>query len=194
MRRSLPLLVTVLLLSVLSAAQSSDRKEIFAGYSYMNQDVSLTYPFGNSGINGWNASATFPVKQNFGIVADFSGFYPSYNPGCGSQCSSTARVHTFLFGPQVSIHRGRWKPFARFLIGDTNMYTYDAGVNAYTFTSNNSLTFGAGGGIDFSLTSRLALRGQVDWLHSGFQTSDDQRTNEEIHNVVRISPGLVFRF
>jgi len=193
-RRFLPLLSFVLLLSVLSAAQSSTRTEIFGGYSYINQDISLTYPFGNSGLNGWNASVTFAVKRNLGVVADFSGFYPSYSSGCGQACNDTARMHTLLVGPQVSINHGRWKPFARFLIGDTNMYTYNAGIDASTFTSNNSLTFGAGGGVDFNLTPRLAFRGQVDWLHNGFQTSDNQRTNEEIHNVVRFSPGLVFRF
>lgn len=194
MRHFLPLLLGVVLLCGLSVAQSSDRVEVFGGYSYINQDLSLTYPNGNSGINGWNASATFAVKRSFGIVADFSGFYPSFNTGCGAECTSSARIHTLLFGPQVSVRRGRWKPFARFLIGDTNMYTYNAGVNAYTFTSNNSLTFGVGGGLDFSLTPRIALRGQVDWLHTGFQTSDNQRTNAEVHNVVRISPGVVFRF
>jgi len=193
-RRYLPLLLCLLLLPGLSAAQSSDRVDVFGGYSYISQDLSLTHALGNSGISGWNASATFAVKGGLGIVADFSGFYPSYNTGCGAECSSTARIHTLLFGPQVSIRRARWKPFARFLIGDTNMYTYAAGTNAYTFTSNNSLTFGVGGGVDFSLTRRLALRGQVDWLHSGFQTTDNQRTFEEIHNLARISTGIVFRF
>jgi len=134
------------------------------------------------------------VKPSLGIVADFSGFYPSYNPGCQGSCSSTAKAYTFLFGPQVSITGGRWKPFARFLIGDMHMTTQLGGIDAATFTTNDSLAFGLGGGFDYSLTHRFALRGQVDWLHNGFQTSDNQRTNQEIRNVARMSTGVVFRF
>ena len=58
----------------------------------------------------------------------------------------------------------------------------------------SSFTFGAGGGVDYRLTRRIALRGQLDWLHTGFQTSDNQRSNEVIPNVVRVSTGIVFRF
>ena len=194
MRRFLPLLFFVSSITTLSLAQSGNRAEIFGGYSYINQDTSLSNPLGNSGVNGWNASANFALKPSLGIVADFSGFYPSYNPGCQGNCSSTANIYTFLFGPQVSMTRGRWKPFARFLIGDMHMTTQLGGVESTTFTTNDSLTFGLGGGIDYSLTHRLALRGQVDWLHNGFKTTDSSLANDEIHNVARISTGVVFRF
>jgi opacity protein-like surface antigen len=193
-RRFVPAFSLVFLVCGFCAAQSSNRVDVFAGYSFLTQDISLSNVFNSSIVSGWNASATFPVRSHFGVVADFSGFYPSYNTGCGSQCSSTARIHNFLFGPQVSMGAGRLRPFARFLVGDTNMYTYTGGTNSETFTSNNSLAFGLGGGIDYGLSHRLAVRGQVDWLHNGFQTNDDQRTSEEIHNVARISTGVVFHF
>jgi opacity protein-like surface antigen len=182
------------LLPPLAAAQSSNRVDLFAGYSYSSQDISLINVANGSGVSGWNASATFPLHSYLGLVADFSGFYPSYTTGCGAQCTSSAKIHSFLFGPQISIGHGKLKPFARFLVGDTNLYTSSAGLSSYTFTSNNALTFGLGGGIDYGLTHRLALRGQVDWLHNGFQTSNSQLTTQEIHNVARISTGVVFHF
>jgi len=189
--RLLSFACAVLLLAGLCAGQSSDRVQVFGGYSYVYPDFSLT---GTTGMSGWNASATFGLKHHMGIVADFSGYYPGYNFGC-SGCGQSAKVHTFLFGPQVSFTRGRVTPFARFLLGDTHMTTALDGVPNYqTFTSNNSFTFGAGGGVDFGLTSRFALRGQVDWLRNGFQTTDNQRSNEIHPNVARISTGIVFRF
>lgn len=194
MRHFLALCCFVFLLSALAGAQSFERAEIFGGFSYINQDISLSNPNGGSGVSGWNASLGFNLRPSLGVVADVSGFYPSFNTGCGALCNASARIHTFLAGPQVSIPRGKWKPFVRFLIGDTNMFTGINGETSYTFTTNNSITFGVGGGLDFNLTHRLAVRAQVDWLHNGFQTSNPQRAFEEIHNIVRVSPGVVYRF
>lgn len=181
----------LLVVSGFCIGQASSQINLFGGFSYVNQDISLSGP---NALTGWNASATFRIKQHYGFVADFSGYYPGYNPGCIG-CGNHAKIYTFLFGPQVSITRGRVTPFARFLLGDTHMHPVVEGIlNYVTFTSNNSFTYGAGGGVDVGLTHRFALRGQVDWLHNGFQTLDNQRTFEEIHNVARISTGVVIRF
>jgi opacity protein-like surface antigen len=185
--------LTVALLAGLCMAQSSDRITAFAGYSHIDQDFSLNSP---NGLTGWNASASFRLAQHVGVVADFAGYYPGYNAGCMG-CGQSAKVHTLLFGPQVTFTKGRIAPFARFLMGDSRVTTsadFVTGGNLNTFTSSNSFTFGAGGGVDYRLTRRIALRGQLDWLHTGFQTSDNQRSYELIPNVVRVSTGIVFRF
>lgn len=194
MRRFLLLSCCLFVLPALAAAQSTNRVDLFAGYSYVNQDISLINVRNPSGISGWNASATLHLRSHLGVVADVSGFYPSNNTGCGAQCTSSARIHTFMFGPQISIGNGKLKPFVRLLVGDTNMYTANSGTESFAFTSNNAVTFGLGGGIDYALTHLLALRGQFDWLHSGFQTTNSQLTNEEVHNLAKISTGVVFRF
>jgi opacity protein-like surface antigen len=192
MRRLLSLVVVALLSARCAVAQSGDHGEVFGGYSYINKDFTLTLPTG--GLTGWNASVTLKVARHAGIVADFSGYYPGYTYGCGG-CGQSAKIHSFLFGPQASFTVGRVTPFARFLIGDSHVHTAADGIpNLGTFTSNNSFTYGAGGGVDFRLTHRFALRGQVDWLHNQFQTVDDQRIQFETRNVARISTGIVFRF
>jgi opacity protein-like surface antigen len=192
MNRLLSLGLAVLLLAACAMAQSGDHGEVFGGYSYINKDFTLTLPTG--GLTGWNASVTFKVVRHVGIVTDFSGYYPGYTYGCVG-CGQSAKVFSFLFGPQASFTVGRVTPFARFLFGDSHVHTAADGIaNLNTFTSNNSFTYGAGGGADVRLTRRLALRGQVDWLHNRFQTVDDQRTQFQIPNVARISTGIVFRF
>jgi hypothetical protein len=185
-------LVGVVLLWTACAVAQSAKITLFGGYSYINKDFSLTKPSG--GFSGWNASTTFKMARYVSFVADFAGYYPGYNFGC-TGCGQSAKIHTFLFGPQASVTVGRITPFARFLLGDTHMTTAADGIgNFQSFMSNNSFTYGAGGGADVGLTRHFAVRGQVDWLHNGFQTSDDQRTQAEIHNIVRISTGIVFRF
>jgi len=191
--RFVTVVFAVIFLTGLSAAQSSDRGELFGGFSYIHSDFSLTKPSG-SGLYGWNASATFKVFRRLGVVGDFAGYYPGYSFGCGSGCNQSAKIHTFLFGPQASLTEGKVTTFVHFLFGDTNLHTIQAGLPGNTFTSTNSRTFGAGGGVDVGLTRRFAVRGQADWLNNGFQTVDDQRTSQEVHNIVRISTGLVFRF
>jgi hypothetical protein len=181
-------LFAVVVISAFCAGQSKP-VDVFAGFSYVTQDFSLTSDSG--GLTGWNASATFPAAPRIGVVTDFSGYYPGFNPGCNG-CGQHAKIHTFLVGPQFSASRGRVTPFARFLLGDTHMSTaIDSLPNYITFTSNNSFTFGGGGGVDVRVSRRFALRGQADWLHNGFQTTDNQRRNEEIHNVARLSVGIV---
>jgi hypothetical protein len=124
----------------------------------------------------------------FGLVADFSGYYPS---DFGS-----AKAHTFLFGPQVSVSLDKITPFAHFLIGDTNVsYTAPSDLQNFRFFgANNSFTYGGGGGLDYRLTPHLASRGQADWLHNRFKTLDNQLSYRLKHNVARISTGIVFRF
>lgn len=170
-----------------AVAQSSDHVEIFGGYSYLSKDFSLASP---NGVSGWDASATFKMQRYFGVVADFSGFRPSYTFGvCPACVSSRSTAYTFLFGPQISIPLHRITPFGRFLLGDAHLSPSDSGV---VFNSNTSFTVAAGGGFDFSLTRHFALRGQADWLRVGFTSRDDQIHNP--HNVARAATGLVFRF
>jgi hypothetical protein len=184
--------VGVVFLWVACAGAQTPNVSVFGGYSYIDKDFSLTHPTGGS-LSGWNASATFKIVRYVGFVADFAGYYPGYSACTG--CGQSAKIHTLLFGPQVSVRIGRVTPFARFLFGDTHMTTaVDGSPTFQAFTSNNSFTYGAGGGADIGITRRFALRGQVDWLHNSFQTSDDQRTQFENPNVVRVSTGIVFRF
>ncbi|HEV2399050.1 MAG TPA: hypothetical protein VGS27_19045 [Candidatus Sulfotelmatobacter sp.] len=187
--------VVVLAVSLISTyvfAQSPDLVEVFGGYSYMNPDVSMVAP----SVSGWNASANFKVHRRIGIVADFSGFYPSYTYPEGASVSG--KTHTFLFGPQVSMTRGRFEPFAHFLVGFTHVTNHPyAGLTFSQFTSSSSYTLAAGGGVDYFFTRRFAIRGQADWLHAGFVPvggGDPGVHYARNDNVARISTGIVFRF
>src|ERR1022692_165948 len=181
--------LAVLLFSGFAAAQSVNRFAVFGGYSYINGDFAGVSNENSqlSGLNGWNASAEVKAKEWLGFVADFAGYYPSLS---NSGLPSSATAHTFLFGPQVALPIKRISPFAHFLLGDT----YVVGNRTFPATSDTSFTYAVGGGVDFALTGRVALRAQFDSLHNGFITRDDQARFLIEQRVVRISTGVVFRF
>ncbi|MGA1988268.1 MAG: hypothetical protein ABSG72_18525 [Candidatus Sulfotelmatobacter sp.] len=194
MARFLFCVLAVLLFASFSVAQSSDRVEVFGGYSYMNPEFTSTL---SGGVSGWDISATAKLVRYVGVVADFSGFSPSGANPCGRGCSGgpSASYHTFMGGPQVSMRIGKIKPFAHFLIGATRGSLTHADEQ---FGGDFSLlTFGAGGGVDLGLNRWLAVRGQVDWLHIGPTISNNVFNSGEgssVGNVARVSAGLVFRF
>jgi opacity protein-like surface antigen len=191
--RTALVVVAVLLLVGFGAAQSSDRIEVFGGYSYTRPDFSLVSP---NDANGWNASADFKARRWIGFVADLSGFYPSYAYPEGSSVSG--KTYTFLFGPQFTLPLGRFAPFGRFLIGFSHVSAQNFG--GYTenfFQSNNAFTLGTGGGLDYRVARHIAIRGQVDWLYALFTPTgggDPGVNYVRNRNVARISTGVVFRF
>ena len=202
MRRLFLAVLTVFLATGWLMAQSSearDRVEVFGGYTYMNPDFSLVNPTG--GVSGWNAAVNFKVRHHVGFVVDVSGFYPSFTYGeLGGVASAsvTGKTYSFLGGPQVSLQRGRFTPFAQFLMGVSHVSAQSIGGTNYDiFDSNNALTTAAGGGLDYSVKPRIALRGQVDWLYTRFSISGGTSGGvnyAQNRNVARISTGVVFRF
>jgi hypothetical protein len=78
--------------------------------------------------------------------------------------------------------------FAHVLFGEAIVHS-----NGY-LSSDSSAAYAAGGGVDVGIAPRIALRGQVDWLHNNFHTVDSQGGSHFYPNIARISTGVVFRF
>jgi hypothetical protein len=76
MIRFLSVALALFLLSGVLLAQSQDRVDVFVGYSYVNNDFSLT---SQQGLQGWNTAATARIVPYLGLTADFSGFCPNAN-------------------------------------------------------------------------------------------------------------------
>ena len=163
MRKFWGMCVLALAFSCSARAQGDVPKaEIFGGYSYTRVDRGS----GLSGINmnGWNAAVTGNVNSWLGVTADFSGHYGS--PGGVGQ-----NRHSFLFGPKLSYRASqRFTPFAQALFGAVRAHRDAFGAG---FTTNET-TFGMalGGGVDYNLSNRLAIRLiQADYLLTRFDES-----------------------
>jgi hypothetical protein len=165
MMRTIGLLLGVLFLASLPAA-AQDKVEVFGGYSYMR-----FRPGNDLNLNGWEASAQYKFKDWLGGVADFDGHY-------GSPSGIGTSVHTFLFGPQVSLP-SRVSPFAHVLLGGAHF-------SAAGF-SDTSFSMAIGGGMDAEIKQGISWRIiQGDYLLTRFAS--------QTQNNGRISTGVIFRF
>jgi opacity protein-like surface antigen len=163
---------------------------VFVGYSYMSADLVSN---SRTNLNGWNGSVEGKVFPFIGLVADFSGHYGSVplavNPTCtaviGGSCSTlsaSTNIHSFLFGPRVSVSVGKVRPFAHALIGAAHI----SESSSLLSSSDTSFAYALGGGIDYHLIPLISWRVQGDLLQTRFFSNTQ--------NNVRISTGIVVHF
>ena len=161
---ALPALLVVMLMPCAARAQ---KIQVFGGYSYLRLDTGA----GKFNLNGWEASGT--VKNTWlGFTADFSGDY-------GSPQGASTSVHTFLFGPQLSLPLPVLSPYVHALVGGAR----EASGNF----SDTAFAAAFGGGIDTHIAPLLSYRlFQVDYLATRFGGSTQDH--------IRVSTGLVIHF
>ncbi len=206
MRRSVGVLIAVLLLAVSAQAQDTPKAEVFAGYSFSRAEAGG----GLSGINlnGWNAAITGNVNSWFGITADFSGHYGS------TLLDAPINRHSFLFGPKLTYRGGDAKvsPFAHALFGAVRAHRGIAnlplGSPLPLLPAATETAFGMalGGGVDYKVNDRVAIRLiQAEYLMTRFEeasgivciqtiTTPCPTTQTGTQNNLRLSFGMNFRF
>jgi hypothetical protein len=181
-------LVVLLALGGVAAAQNS-KFTIFAGYSYGNSSYGDSH---RSNLNGWEASIEgYRFRPWLTLVGDGSGYY-GWNqfpiscvtvPVCTPAIpNSRAKQYTLLGGPQVSIFRGKFRPFAHVMGGVTRTRMTTTGF----FAQSYGYTFAAGGGVDYQWRGPLSIRLSGDYLRMDlFSTTQ---------NMYRASTGFVLHF
>ena len=172
MRKSIVVALLFGMFSLAAFAQESAPKaEIFGGYQYTRFDGGLN-------ANGWDTTVTGNLNHWFGVAADFSGAYKSQN-------GVSFNNYTYTFGPVVSLrHNEKFTPFAHFLAGGFHSSAASGGLSA----AGSGFAMMLGGGVDVSVTQRVALRAiQFDWLSLHANGASD-------NNNARISTGIVFRY
>lgn len=190
--------------SVSSHAQS--KVEVYGGYSYLRPAFSQTETFicvqspcplnvvvfpplvvtTHPNLNGWNFSGAYMVVPWFSTKADFSG---NYGTALGS---SSARIHTFLFGPEAR-WPGHISPFVQVLFGGAHTsgsggtIANNAQYNTVLSKTDSAFALALGGGIDAKVRSSVWVRLiQLDDLVAHFQSGTQ--------NQPRVSAGVVIRF
>lgn len=201
-RKLLVIVVPVLLLQsvgLCSPSRAQDKVELFAGYSYLRGSIQVGQvgPLGpgtpcppncgnpptvaqHANLNGWEFSGQYKVWPFVGVVADFDGDYGTLDGG-------KTRVHTFVFGPQVSLP-GKVSPFAHALFGVAKE-SQDTPTNPAFFSLGSDLSFATalGVGIDVKAVRFISIRlVQVDYLRTHLHGT---RQNQP-----RVSAGIVLHF
>lgn len=164
------LLPFIVLLILATSARAQDRSintprcEIFAGYSYLVEDVD-SGSFGQE-FHGFGLSATGNFNRWAGVATEFSG---AFRRGGRAEL-------TYLVGPRLSYRRPKATAFAHLLLG--------ASTATFRGGSDTDPALAAGGGVDFNVGRSTAIRVQADYLPIfGGGTL----------NSVRVMTGIVFK-
>jgi opacity protein-like surface antigen len=192
--------IILALLAVTTATAGSQqipKFDLFGGYSYGYFSTQH-----HANLNGWDVSPTYNFNRWFGIAAEGSGLYGSKEISPATTiifvCSQTPcpspinfpattlsqKIHTYSLGPRFYLrNHTRYTPFARALFGGG--YISVGGLCCST-QANGASVLTAGGGVDISLNSRVALRTQMDFSRNRFfhQSGPDYR----------LATGPVFHF
>jgi len=205
-------ILSVMVLLVSLSAFAEDRAEVFLDYSYLHFSPTITGMDSRS-FNGGGGGAALYFLKIFGIKGDFMGyqsttFTKTYNtpvviPGRGTIPAGTyttqGNMLTYLFGPEIRIPTPLIKPFGEVLVGGsyTNAYVnltkaIDANGGTLSTPSQHPFTLAAGGGVDLSVSHRVALRlGEFDYVLTRY-TNPLTSTNNQ--NNFRYVGGVIFKF
>ena len=183
----------------LATAQS--RADIFVGYSYVGSGIRLAQRTGHfslestgrASLNGWDVSASVRVARWLRGAAEVGGGYGTVpmlfselSPFPNQRFNANTNLHTYLFGPRVAVSVAKVTPFAQALFGLAHQSIAGNGVITNAEQKDSAFALDLGGGIDFSLISKLGFRIGADYLRT---TLFNQTQNDP-----RLTAGIVLRF
>jgi opacity protein-like surface antigen len=192
-------LVVLCLPLAVSAQEVAPRVEISGGYSFLRVDLGALPPNvipsgGNTGkldTHGFNVSFAGNPARHFGIVSEVSQYTKSETFNVlGSPIAAGVnvkfRVLTLLFGPRVTLHRGKVEPFVHALFGAARATAEAPGLGVSAEDAAYAFAYALGGGFDVKVHNNFAIRlGQVDYLGA--------RAGGEGFDNFRYSVGVVIR-
>ncbi|MBO0720343.1 MAG: outer membrane beta-barrel protein [Blastocatellia bacterium] len=220
MRNSLLVVALLLALPVIASAQDEVPKvEIFGGYSYLRADNATglssqqtsaatgtstttastitTAPLDRD-LNGFEVSVTNNLNGLLGIEASFSGHFTNAQVN-GSTLDRN--IYFVTVGPRLTLRRfEKFTPFLHIMAGmarqdvSNQQNQTTAAALGLVNQSDTGLAFVAGGGVDFNLNERFALRlFQTDYILTRFSNRNGASSQLNQANF-RASTGLVVRF
>jgi len=200
------ILVGFVLLVLGKPAFAQHLGELSANYSYMHYVPVDSLPSIN--LNGGGGAAALYFAGVFGIKAEFQGYastnvnftFPPGSIRCPLGCTGTAEANLFTgsLGPVVKIRIKRFQPFFEGLVGGAhtdfykNVHKNCAGC-VFSSPGDWALGVAIGGGIDFKVTSHLAIRPiEANYVLTRF--INNITTGHNNQNNFRYQAGLVFEF
>jgi len=203
MCRALSLSLLFLLFASVVKAQETPQYEGFAGASYAREDLT-NIKFIN-GI-GWHGSVDGTANNWISAVFDFSGHYssPKINVGLSNPITIDSSNYLYLFGPRFTYRKWqRITPFVEGLLGVSNFRFTASSVGVTNAISSTAFAAAFGGGADYALNSRFAIRlFEVDYVATRFREISVNQTTGQVsfngqrrtQNNARASAGIVLRF
>jgi opacity protein-like surface antigen len=197
---------------VLASAQDEKKPEFFAGYSFesVNSGVNSSDVLGTGvtqtsldnrfNLNGFNISGAAYFTKHLGIVGDFSAHFHKRTDFFDTvESRSKFTLYNITVGPQYKFSgSSRFTPFTHALFGIAHRNlteTFPDGTNDFT-DGTTSFAMNLGGGVDYKLSSRVAVRlFQFDYnpIFLRSRTINSIAFPSRTLNGVRISAGIVIK-
>jgi opacity protein-like surface antigen len=156
MKRVIWILPAILLFCITSHAQETPEWELYGGYSYLK--ANLNGPGPSFHLNGGSASATENFNNWFGGRVEFSAF-------SGTSAGTSVTAQTITYGPVFSYRKSqRFTPYAHAQVGAVHASQGYLGISQSAF----KFAMTTGGGVDFNINQRAAIRVQADYLLTRF--------------------------
>ena len=190
----------------LSSPLRYPRFEFFVGGTYAEAGL---FNAGHwAGLSGWDSSLGLNATSWLGVVVEGGQYFGTskipqavpapfptqiYEPAADPTFNAATREYNFLFGPQFARRKyARWTPIAELLYGHQGVRGVAtpliAGPLQTEVSSGRALV--AGGGLDYKINPRLALRLKADYLLTNTAFS---LLGKEKQDNFRVSVGLVIR-
>lgn len=195
------------LVTVVAAAQSEFPKvEVSAGYSYVSLHPQI---ISSQNFNGGGGAFVYNFTSLFGIKADFMGYgggtgWTTYLKNhYGYTGSASANAFTYMFGPQIKKHSGKFQPFGEALFGSFHSNGYgtvirciqNGGCNGASGNGNNNgFAMEFGGGLDIPISEHFQIRPvEVDYLYTHINANHIPNYSAGLNNFKYVG-GVNFTF
>jgi opacity protein-like surface antigen len=189
--KSLSVFLALILASPLLAAAQS--LEVSGGYAHIS---------GDNGTDGFNVGAAVRVMRRVSVAFDYDSAWDSSHLGVFELTQtglivSKSHLQDFLGGPRISFpgllknkktFLPRLWPFAeaQFGVSHLNSSLDNPATNVSQSASDNAFSWMVGGGADYRLASHWMGRFKVDFLHTNFADTGQNR--------VRLGFGIAYTF
>lgn len=166
-------------------ATSVPRADLSLGYNYLGANA----PPGKSdyfGMNGGYVSGSYRLTKLFSIAGEFTGGHASHISALGQDLT----LFTFMGGPRVSFTGHRLVPYGQALFGGARGNDSYFPSSSGSKTSASSWALSAGGGLDYNLTHRFALR----LLEAQYVRTALPNGSNDTQNHFMVGAGVVVKF
>jgi opacity protein-like surface antigen len=176
--------------SLAAFAQEPTTPQIETGFDYTFTRVNPGGYLTSYNANGGTGFVEYNVNHVLGLVADLGANYIGNVNGVAIDNTT----FTYLFGPRINWRTSRLTLYAQTLVGGARFSNaFDPG-SPFPIIGGSENTFAAaiGGGVDYRLTDRLAVKPiQVEYFMTQLPSSFVNVT--QVQNNLRYSAGIVFR-
>jgi len=153
------------------------RYEVYAAAAYSSANQAK----GSSALIGFNVGADAKLKRWFGAAVDFGDYGLSHG-------DVKPTVTTFLAGPEFYIPADNLTGFLHVLFGGA----HTTGINAQP---DVSFATAVGGGFEYAVSKRLAIRISGDAILSSFvEDPNNLGTSAHLRSNGRATGGVAYRF